>query len=667
MPVGIPFRPTFHPPGSPVPATHTPNAPSPAAVRRVIVGTAGHIDHGKTTLVEKLTGIRTDRLPEEKERGMTLDVGYAEFKLPDNTEVGLLDVPGHEKLVRTMVAGATSMDLALLVIAADDGPMLQTREHVDILDLLGIRRAVVAVTKVDLVPTDHVELVEEEIRELLAGTTLAGAALIRVSSATGEGVDALKAAIVAAIPPLDDRREDARAFRMSILRAFTAPGRGTVVTGIPESGRIADGEPVDVLPVGFKSRVRGIQVHHRDAKEALAGHRAALALADVQVDALKRGMVVAAAGTLVPVPRFAARFRVLSKLTEPLRHGMGVRIHIGADQMAARLHLLEGDTLAPGAVTAVELTGERPFLVAPGDRFVVRAENSAESYGGGVVVERLQARLPRRRAGIVQSILARAETLDDPKALITASARTAGDRGVDPADVALANVLRLDALLPTIEALVAAKTLIRTSRGRLFDVEGWGRARKRVIDAVMGLHVKDPGIPFLPTSSVRSAARGADPVVFDAVVESMVASGELRRSPEGGVAWKTHNAEMPAIERERGNKMLAILAEAKAQPPEEPELGALAGLAIREAKRALLLLEARKEVFRAGTYWFHGAWVDGAKRALVELAKGNGGAFTASEAREKLGTTRKYIIPLLEALDDKGFTKRNGDQRTLRG
>ncbi len=643
-----------------------PTAHAPKTVRRVIVGTAGHIDHGKTTLVEKLTGIRTDRLPEEKERGMTLDVGYAEYRLPDDTEVGLIDVPGHEKLVRTMVAGATSMDLALLVIAADDGPMLQTREHVDILDLLGIRRAVVAVTKVDLVPKDHVDLVEEEIREMLAGTTLAGAPLLRVSSTTGEGIEALKAAIAAAIPPLDDRKDDARAFRMSVLRAFVAPGRGTVVTGIPEAGRIVDGDAVDVLPVGWKSRVRGIQVHHRDAKEARAGHRAALALADVQADAIKRGMVVAAAGTLVPVPRFAARFRVLSRLEEPLRHGMSVRVHVGADQMAARLHLLEGDALAAGAVTAIELTGERPFLVAPGDRFVLRAENSSITYGGGVVVERLLARLPRRREGIVQSILARAANLDDPKALILAAVKAAGDRGVDLADVALANVLRADALPPYVERLLAEKLLVRSARGRLFDLEGWAKARKKVIDAVMQAHKKDPGIPFLPLSSVRAALPRFEPAAFDAVLEALLASGDFKRTPEGGVAWKTHSSEMPALERERGDKILAILAAAKASPPEESELGALAGLAIREAKRTLLLLEARKEVFHAGTYWFHGAWTAEAQKALLALAKAKGGGFTASEAREKLGMTRKYIIPLLEALDDKGFTKRSGDTRTIR-
>jgi selenocysteine-specific elongation factor len=206
------------------------------AVRRVIVGTAGPHRPRQDHLVERLTGIRTDRLPEEQERGMTLDVGYAEFKLKDGTEVGLLDVPGHERLVRTMVAGATSMDLALLVVAADDGPMLQTREHVDILDLLGVRRALVVVTKIDLVEPAHVEMVEAEIRAMLAGTTLEGAPMLRVSSATGEGIDALKQAISDAIPPLDDRAEDARVFRMPVLRAVLAPGRGTVVTGHPGRG-----------------------------------------------------------------------------------------------------------------------------------------------------------------------------------------------------------------------------------------------------------------------------------------------------------------------------------------------------------------------------------------------------------------------------------------------
>ena len=634
------------------------------AVRRVIVGTAGHIDHGKTTLVERLTGIRTDRLPEEQERGMTLDVGYAEFKLKDGTEVGLLDVPGHERLVRTMVAGATSIDLALLVVAADDGPMLQTREHVDILDLLGVRRALVVVTKIDLVEPAHVEMVEAEIRAMLAGTTLDGAPMLRVSSATGEGIDALKQAISDAIPPLDDRAEDARAFRMPILRAFVAPGRGTVVTGIPLAGRIADGDAVEVFPTRLSSRVRGIQVHHRDAKAARAGHRTALALADVQVEAVKRGMVVAAAGTFGPCPRLAARLRVLRRVEHPLKHGMAVRVHVGADDVPARLHCLLGESIAPGTVAAVELEGREPFLVAPGDRFVLRAENATETLGGGVVVERLEQRLPRRREGIAASILARAERLDDPSVLVAASLAAAGERGADLAALALGNALRVEALGPIADALVAAGTVVRAGRGRLFARDGYQALRKRVVDAVIGLHKKDPGVPFLPLSAVRTAVGRCDGHALEAVLEELGRTGDLRRSPEGAVAWKGHAAEMPAADRERADRVLAELLRGKGKPPEEGELCGILGWPAPVTRKVLTVLETRKEVVRAQALWFHAGWVEEAKRTLTALAKAKGG-FTASEAREALGTTRKFIIPLLEALDDRGFTRRNGDKRTV--
>ena len=643
----------------------TPRVPAVApAVRRVIVGTAGHIDHGKTTLVERLTGIRTDRLPEEQERGMTLDVGYAEFKLKDGTEVGLLDVPGHERLVRTMVAGATSMDLALLVVAADDGPMLQTREHVDILDLLGVRRAIVVMTKTDLVEPAHADLVEEEVRAMLAGTTLEGAPVLRVSSVTGEGVDALKQAISDAIPPLDDRAEDARVFRMPILRAFLAPGRGTVVTGIPLAGRIADGDAVEVFPARLTSRVRGIQVHHRDAKEARAGHRTALALADVAVEALQRGMVVAAAGTFGPCPRFSARLRVLRRVGHPLKHGMPVRVHVGADQVPARLHCLLGESVAPGAVAAVELEGREPFLVAPGDHFVLRADNATETLGGGVVVERLEQRLPRRREGIAAAVLARAERLHEPAALVAATLAAAGERGADLPALALANALRVEALGPVADALVAGGTVVRAGRGRLFARDGFAALRKRVVDAVVGLHKKEPGVPFLPLSAVRTAVGRCEGAALEAVLDELVKVGDLRRSPEGAVAWKSHAAEMPAADRERADRVLAELLKGKGMPPEEGELCGILGWPAPVMRKVLTVLETRKEVLRAQVYWFHAGWVEEAKRALTALGKAKGG-FTASEARETLATTRKFIIPLLEALDDRGFTRRAGDKRTV--
>ncbi len=631
----------------------------------MIVGTAGHIDHGKTTLVEKLTGIRTDRLPEEKERGMTIDVGYAEFRLPDGTEVGLIDVPGHERLVRTMVAGATAMDLALLVVAADDGPMLQTREHVDILDLLGVRRAVVAMTKTDLVGADHQDLVEEEIREMLAGTTLEGAPILRVSSATGAGIDELKRVIAEAIPPMDVRGEDPRAFRMPILRAFVAPGRGTVVTGIPVAGRIADGDAVEVMPPKWGCRVRGIQVHHRDATEARAGHRAALALTDVQAERIQRGMVVAAAGTLEVSPRFSARLRVLSRLKEPLEHGMGVRVHVGADQVPSRLHLLEADKAEPGSVTAVELQGVRPFLVVPGDRFVLRSENAEATFGGGIVVERLSARLPRRRQGIVSSIVERAAHVDEPDALVAATVRNAGERGAEAADVALATGLRLAVVPAAVDRLVAAGTVVRPGRGaRAFDAEAFRQLKRRVAEAVTALHKKDAAMPFLPLSAVRTAVGRVEPTAFDVVLDDLVKAGDLRRSPEGGIASKSHGAVMSKDEKERCDRILQALEAGKGMPPDEEEMAATLGIPPHLLKKSLLLLEARKEVFRASPFWFHGGWLAGIKAKMAEHVKAKG-PFTAGEGRELAGTTRKFVIPLLEALDDKGFTRRVGDKRVV--
>ena len=254
---------------------------STAHVRRLILGTAGHIDHGKTALVQRLTGVWTDTLPEEMERGMTIDAGYAAFHTPDGTEVGLLDVPGHERLVRTMVAAATAMDLALLVVAADDGPMPQTREHVEILDVLGVKRLVVALTKSDLADEETMLIAEEEVNELLEPTGMAGAPIVRVSSETGDGIEDLRTAIAAALPPpRTTTKEDPFIFRMPVLRRFLVPGRGAVLTGIPVAGEVALGERVDVLPRDWTGKVRGIQVHHRDAESARRGHRAALALSD---------------------------------------------------------------------------------------------------------------------------------------------------------------------------------------------------------------------------------------------------------------------------------------------------------------------------------------------------------------------------------------------------
>jgi selenocysteine-specific elongation factor len=641
-------------------------AAAPVAVRRVILGTAGHIDHGKTTLVEKLTGIRTDRLKEEQERGMTIDVGYAELRLPDGTEVGFIDVPGHERLVRTMVAGATSMDLALLVVAADDGPMPQTREHVEILDLLGMRNAIVALTKVDLVDEEGALLAAEEVRSLLKGTSLESAPLVQVSSATGAGIEELKALIAARLPAAHAPGERTWAFRMPVLRGFLAEGRGTIVTGIPMAGELEDGEEVEVLPVGWKSRVRGIQVHHRPAHETGAGQRTALALPDVAVKEVRRGLVVVSAGGLAPVKRLAVRLRLARGLDGPVAHGSRARLHVGADQQVVRIHVLDGERVEPGQVTIVELESSQPLVAAPGDPFVLRAENASATLGGGTIVELLRQRLPRRRQALIATLLERAGRVREPAVLVAGQLQGAGERGLDGAEIAALTGLRPETVGRLLAELVAGGRAAAAGRtGRHLTAQAFAEVLARVEAAVKRLHEKDAAQDSLPLAVVRSAVGTLDPVVLEAALDRLVEKGALVKTPTGNVRHKSHSSELPAADRERCERIAALLAQAKGQPPDGKEIASLLAIAEPQVVRALRLLEGRSRVFRAGEFWFDATWLEAGKQRLAALARSQGG-FTPSDARTVLETTRKWIIPLLEALDKAGFSKRVGERRVVR-
>jgi selenocysteine-specific elongation factor len=637
-------------------------------VRRLILGTAGHIDHGKTALVKQLTGTWTDTLPEERERGMTIDVGYAAFTLPDGTEVGLLDVPGHERLVRTMVAAATAMDLALLVVAADDGPMPQTREHVEILDVLDVRRLVVALTKVDLVDEETALIAEEEIRDLLDETGMAGAPILRVSSETGEGIDALRERIVDIVPPPRGPGGvgDPRVFRMPVLRRFLVPGRGAVLTGIPVSGDVSVGDRVDVLPPMWNGKVRAIQVHHRDADEARKGHRAALALSDVQVDRIKRGMVIATAGSLEPVHRLVAKVRLLAGAKKALEHGDRARAHLGSDQAVVRLHLPARTPIRPSETGLVELESKAPMVAAPGDRLVLRAENAAYTLGGGVVIEPLRRRLAHRRKGLIENLLARADHLDDPRALVLGCLQAAADRGTTLSEIAASTALRADALPALLEALAEAREARPVGRaGRWIHQPAFDDITRRLDRAVRDLHARDAAVDSLPLSAVRSAVGRMEPTVLEDGLQHLIAKGRLVRARGGNVRHREHSSELPPEDKARCERVLSLLAAGKGRPPAVEDLEADAGLSTPEVMRALRLLESRGQVFKTETHWFHGAWLAGVKEELAAFAREHGG-FTPADARTIFDTTRKWVIPLLEALDKSGFSRRVGDKRVVR-
>jgi selenocysteine-specific elongation factor len=544
--------------------------------------------------------------------------------------------------------------------------MPQTREHLDILDVLGVPRLVVALTKVDVADEETALLAEEEVRSMLAGTPLEGAPIVRVSSVTGQGLDDLRAAIAAALPPPRDADQDPRSFRMPVLRGFVAAGRGAVLTGIPVAGRIGVGDLVEVLPPGWTGRVREIQVHKRPAEEAVKGQRTALALSDVTAEEVKRGMTVVKAGTLSVCRRVAARLRLLPG-PEGVEHGERVRLHVGSDQVVARLHLLEGPTLAPGETGAVEIETAHDVAAAPGDRFVLRAENASRTLGGGVVVQTLERRLPRKRKGIVQSLLELASRLDDPEALLAAELRAVGERGTRAEDVARRTGLLPEALAVAMAALAARGEAVRLGHDESLwlDRASFDAVLERTTRGLEALHVKDPALETFPVSAVRSAAGRVEEPVLDAALQRLLAAGTVVRDG-AGLRLASHRSTLSARDRDAMERVSAALAEARGQPPPIEDLAAGLGLAPRDAQRALKLLENRGDVFKATPeLWFHAGWIADAKERLRAHAKEHG-PFTASDARTLLDTTRKWVIPLLEALDKSGFTRRAGDRRTPR-
>ena len=358
----------------------------------VVIGTAGHIDHGKSTLVEKLTGIHPDRLPEEKARGLTIDLGFAPLTLKSGQRIGVIDVPGHEKLVKNMVAGATGIDLVLLVVAADDGVMPQTREHVSIMDLLGLTEGIVVLSKIDMVDSDLRELVKDDIQETLRGTFLENAPVVELSSVTGEGLDKLLDVIHARIAILKPK-ETSGIFRMPIQRVFSSKGFGTVVTGVPLRGTTVLGDTLEVVPLGKKGRVRGIHAYREATDMARAGHSSAINLTDVDYREVHRGMVLTQPGYFQGSTMFEASLKYLASNTRPLPHQTSIRLHLGTVEGLGKVYLLEKKTVEPGEEAYVQFRLDEPIVAAPGDRFVLRLHSPLETIGGGEILDQSRWRL----------------------------------------------------------------------------------------------------------------------------------------------------------------------------------------------------------------------------------------------------------------------------------
>ena len=619
----------------------------------MIIGTAGHIDHGKTTLVRALTGVDTDRLPEEKARGITLDLGYA---YTDDGLLGYVDVPGHEKLVHNMLAGATGIDFLLLIIAADDGPMPQTREHLAIATLLGLDRGAVALTKTDAVTPERLAAVQEEIVALLAGTPLARAPVFPVAATRGEGIAELHAHLLAVTVALGEGHARG-GFRLAIDRVFTLQGIGLVVTGTAFSGGISVGDSVTVTPPGLPARVRGLHVHDRPAQQGRAGQRIAINLAgDLEKADLARGMWIVTPHLHLPVQRFQCELRSL----ETLRHWQPVHVHLGAADVTGRLALLEGETLLPGTVKLAEIIIDKPIGAMGLDRFVVRDQSATRTLGGGRVLDifppERHKRAPERLA------LLRLLAEDDPAPALQASlARQPA--GVDLDRHALnRNLDDADMLWRTLGVKVVDEAGCRAG----FSADGWLRLGERLLAAVAIEHERAPEMIGVERDRLRRLTLpGLTRAAFDHLVAGLHAANRLAQTG-GWLHLAEHRATLNATDAELWRRLRPLLDSTPFQPPRVRDVAGSSGLA-EAAVRGLL-----KRVSRVGylypvghDHYFTAEAVAALADHVDELCAREGAA-RAAALRDVIGGGRKVAIHILEFFDRVGYTRRVKDSHVRR-
>jgi selenocysteine-specific elongation factor len=622
-----------------------------------VIGTAGHVDHGKSTLVRALTGIDPDRLEEEKARGMTIDLGFAWLKLPGGGEVSIVDVPGHERFIKNMLAGVGGIDLALLVIAADEGVMPQTREHLAILDLLGVERGIAVVTKRDLVDRDWLDLVQADVEEVLKGTTLAGSPVAACSAATGEGLKELGTLVESRLADLPPKRDLGRP-RLPIDRAFTVAGFGTVVTGTLIDGSFTVGQEVEVLPAivgghltSLRTRLRGLQTHRTRVERALPGTRTAANLAGVDAGDLFRGQVVTTPGWLRPSEAVDVRLRALASLQHRLRHNLTVSFHSGAAEVPARLRLLERDELAPGEEAWAQVKLARPVAVLKGDRFVLRDANT--TVGGGVILETQARRHPRRRPSVI-------DALSKKMSGTAADAVLGAVSGREPEDAA-ALLGRID--LPRPEAEAALRSLVEEGRvvllkggeagGLVYSAEALAALSARAREAVSAHLTQYPLRKGIGKEELRSRL-GLSPRVFGAALAALAERGDLvdaeRLVSLPGWEPRPNPSQQRAIE-----DFLALLradrySPSVEKPPSEEVVAYLveSGTVIDVGGGVVFASEAYEEM-----------------KARVLSAIEARGKVTLAEVRDIFGTSRRYVQALLEHLDEAKVTRRVGDERVL--
>jgi len=634
-------------------------------LKQIILGTAGHIDHGKTSLIKAISGIDTDRLKEEKKRGITIELGFASLDLPDGQHVGIVDVPGHEKFVKNMVAGATGIDIVAMVIAADEGVMPQTREHMEICTLLGVRHGFVALTKTDMVDEEWLELAIDDIQSFSRGSFLEGQPIVPVSSVTGEGIPTFLETLQAICTAVPERKQTGL-FRLPVDRVFTMKGFGTVITGSLVSGMIAVGETIMIYPSRIKSKVRGIQVHNQSVNEALAGQRTAINFQGLDMTAVNRGDVLARPDSLSPSYMADLSFQYLASAAKPLKNRTRIRFHTGTSEIMGNLILLDRDELAPGDAAAVQVRLDTPVTLVKEDRYVIRSYSPVRTIGGGQILNPIPTKHKRFRTDISEALNALAEM--PPEDVIGFHARQAGFRGTEHNELRLVTNLPDKKLDTAISALLSRRELIMIDRERRLYVHAdtYAYLRQMVLDQLAAYHAKNPLKAGMPREELRSKFPAAiHPKLPPQVLNQMLKNEELTVD-EDTIRLSAHKVSLAVDQSQLREDIIRAYDRGGITPPYFKEICQSLNVDARAAHDVLqLLVEENQLVKVKEDLFFQRKVIDALKERLVAFLRDRG-AITTPEFKDMTGASRKYVIPLAEYFDAVNVTIRVGDTRQLR-
>lgn len=629
-------------------------------MKNIIIGTAGHVDHGKTRLIKALSGIDTDRLEEEKKRGITIELGFAHIPNDAGCNIGVIDVPGHEKFIKNMLAGIGGIDFVLFVVAADEGIMPQTKEHFEILSALGIDDGIIAITKTDMVDDEWLEMLTEEVREYFEGSFLEGKPIIPVSAATGDNLDALTEAILEKCDRENKRREEKELFRLPVDRVFTMQGHGTVVTGTLMDGSVDTGDEVMIYPEGRRVRIRGIQTYGRDTDTALAGQRTAINLSGIEKDDLKRGDVLAHKGSVVTTMMVDVKLRLFRSTDKTVLNNSRVHLYTGASEVICKVILMDRDALSAGEECYAQLRLEEPIAVRRGDRFIIRFYSPMISIGGGIVLDALPQKHKRNREEVLKGI----EILDSGNTADIILAKAGERRFLKQDEIAEELGLTADEMSKEADREVAAGRLIKLPDNTLISEKKYSYLKTGAEQLINDYHSANPLADGIPKQELLSRLAGSwhieDEKLIQALVKYLIDRGVMKDmgrsialagfSIEYSEEQKAVKQQISDMYRQAGIEMI--------KTEDVIKTGGDTGLV-----RAILddLADEGSITKLNPSYYIDSeAW----EKAL-SAAESFTGTFTLAEFRDKLGTSRKYASELLTSMDKKGITRFNGDAREV--